>query len=141
MLRKIGVRLCGARLLSVDMWFASVLGFRSFFDWLRGEVICIGGVGVADAGVIGRFIEILAVSGFEFGFGGLFFCRAELEAGAHEFGGVEGLGFFAVNLILTQQFQQLGAVLRGCFFHCGEGGFYLCDLALHLWNVFIVGAF
>ena len=45
---------------------------------LRGKMICVGGVGVADAGVIGRFIEILAVSGFEFGLCGFLLCGAEL---------------------------------------------------------------
>ena len=73
------MRHCGARLLSIDMWFASVLGFRSFFDWLRSKVICVGGVGVADAGVIGRFIEILSVGGFEFCLCGFFLCRAQLQ--------------------------------------------------------------
>ena len=51
------------------MWFAGVPGCGSFIGWLRSKMICIGCVGVADAGVIGRFIEILAVSGFEFGLG------------------------------------------------------------------------
>ena len=60
---------CGARLLSFDMWFVGVLGCRSFIGWLRGEVICISGVGVADTGIIGCFIKILAVGGFELGFG------------------------------------------------------------------------
>ena len=77
MLRKIDVRFSGARLLSFDMWFVGVLGCGSFNGWLRSKVICVGGVGVADAGVIGRFIEILAVSGFEFGLGGFFFCGAK----------------------------------------------------------------
>ena len=78
MLRKIGVRFSGARLLSFDMWFVGVLGCGSFNGWLRSKVICVGGVGVADAGVECCFIEILPVGGFEFGLCGLFFCRAEL---------------------------------------------------------------
>ena len=106
-----GVRLLGARLLLFDMWFVGVLGCRSFIGWLRGKMICIGGVGVTDAGVECRFIEVFAVGGFEFCFGGVFLCRAQLQASRPECGGVEGLGSFAVNLILTQQFQQLRAVL------------------------------
>ena len=69
MLRKIGVRFSGARLLSFDMWFVGVPGYGNFIDWLCSKMICVGGVGVVDAGVIGRFIEILAVGGFELGFG------------------------------------------------------------------------
>ena len=108
---------------------------NSLVDIFDGH-ICIG-----NSAEKSRFAENIAVGGFEFCFGGFFFCRTELQACAHEFGGVEGLGSFAVNLVLTQHFQQLGAVLRVCLFHCGEGGFDLCNLALHLWNVFIVGAF
>ena len=78
MLRKIGVRFSGARLLLFGMWFVGVPGCGNFIDWLRGKMICVGGVGVADADVIGRFIEILSVGGFELGLGGLFFCKAEL---------------------------------------------------------------
>lgn len=63
--------------LSFDMCFVGVLGCRSFIGWLCGEMVGIGGVGVADAGVIGSFIEILAISGFEFGLGGFFFCGAK----------------------------------------------------------------
>ena len=72
------MRLSGARLLSFDMCFVGVRGCGSFFCMLCSKMICIGGVGVADAGVIGRFIEILAISGFELGLCGLFFCGAEL---------------------------------------------------------------
>ena len=67
------MRFSGARLLSFDMWFVGVLSCGSFIGWLCGEVICVGSVGVADTGIIGRFIEILPVGGFEFGFGGFFF--------------------------------------------------------------------
>ena len=59
------MRFSGARLLSFDMWFVGVLGCGSFIGWLCGEVICVGSVGVADASVVGRFIEILSVGGFE----------------------------------------------------------------------------
>ena len=33
------------------------------------KMICVGSVGVADTGIIGCFIKILAVGGFELGFG------------------------------------------------------------------------
>ena len=73
-----GVRLSGARLLSFDMCFVGVLGCRSFIGWLCGEMVGIGGVGVADAGIECCFIKVFAVGGFEFGLCGFFLCRAEL---------------------------------------------------------------
>ena len=78
---------------------------------LRGKMICVGSVGVADASVVGRFIEILSVGGFEFCLCGFFLCRAQLQAGLPKCSRVKGFGFFSVNLVLPQGFLELGGIL------------------------------